>query len=910
MGGEKHGSKSGRYVGGFLQLFDWNAKSRKKLFSSKSDFSESKQGRRCEESFARTRTLVDEDDEFGAFGAALNVRGGSDYSCASSVTDEDGYGTKAPGVVARLMGLDSLPTSNAMEPYSTPFFDSVSLGEAPFRELNLDLYHDPQIMHPSNLYYRMEATIRNSDMESRSLKLPGRGIQKFQTEILPPKSAKTIPITHHKLLSPIKSPTFVPSQDAAHIMEAAAKIIEPGPSAPPRAKISSAGPSVPFKVREIREKLEAAQRPNKTYEPSERPVDSNAAKYLKGQPMNKSLNGSVETASSFRTSPRREYSSAVVDKGKSISLAIQAKVNVQKRGGLTSSSRCTGESEAQDDNKSKANGLKFSNRKSPNQSTSSVLRQNNQKQNCPPLKERTAPKASAITTATGKKAVSENTFHDRKKVSTRENGNSRTSSRRSSLLARDNDNGAPYAGGRHNPRKKRSIGGNLNSNKNQVTENMMIASKHEKQSQSCVVADKKYNWIEESRRKGTDVVSFTFTAPITRSQHGLETPRQFAEKGNKVFSDDGSKMLSNSDLKSLSSPGFSEITGDALSKLLEQLTSNLSNSHSSLVESGISKEPAQETVVPGSVESITGKTDEKSSQQDPVGTDVNTDIYSGLIANQAEQFKRKFTFQAGEAMEEEYDCDKAEAIKWNDCHFPSPISTLEPSVLTESCFSTESMLSSITEESKQCSSVLAQEEIELSSSQKLHTAETDTDALDSASSVSSQITVERQSTKSTAWELGYVKDILCNVELMFKDYVGGRTREIVNPHLFDQMERRIGGKKDESKLERKMLFDCVGECLDLKCQRFVGGGFEMWMKGIATLKRKDRLAEEVYKEIQVWRNLGNSMVDELVDKDMSSKYGRWLDFEVDEFALGVDIQEQILNSLIGEIVSDVLSCKQ
>ena len=36
MGAEKHGSKSGGgYVGGLLHLFDWNAKSRKKLFSSK-----------------------------------------------------------------------------------------------------------------------------------------------------------------------------------------------------------------------------------------------------------------------------------------------------------------------------------------------------------------------------------------------------------------------------------------------------------------------------------------------------------------------------------------------------------------------------------------------------------------------------------------------------------------------------------------------------------------------------------------------------------------------------------------------------------------------------------------------------------------------------------------------------------
>lgn len=37
MGMEKQGPKSGNYVGGFLQLFDWKAKSRKKLFSAKSD---------------------------------------------------------------------------------------------------------------------------------------------------------------------------------------------------------------------------------------------------------------------------------------------------------------------------------------------------------------------------------------------------------------------------------------------------------------------------------------------------------------------------------------------------------------------------------------------------------------------------------------------------------------------------------------------------------------------------------------------------------------------------------------------------------------------------------------------------------------------------------------------------------
>lgn len=38
MGVEKHGSKVGAgYVGGFLQLFDWTGKSRKKLSYNKFD---------------------------------------------------------------------------------------------------------------------------------------------------------------------------------------------------------------------------------------------------------------------------------------------------------------------------------------------------------------------------------------------------------------------------------------------------------------------------------------------------------------------------------------------------------------------------------------------------------------------------------------------------------------------------------------------------------------------------------------------------------------------------------------------------------------------------------------------------------------------------------------------------------
>lgn len=116
----KHGSRSGRYVGSFLQLFDWNAKSKKKLCSSKSDLREqSKRGAKGTENLRITSIYLEEDAEFVA---GVSFRGASDYSCASSVTDDDVYGMKAPGVVARLMGLDALPVSNSLEPSAAAFF--------------------------------------------------------------------------------------------------------------------------------------------------------------------------------------------------------------------------------------------------------------------------------------------------------------------------------------------------------------------------------------------------------------------------------------------------------------------------------------------------------------------------------------------------------------------------------------------------------------------------------------------------------------------------------------------------------------------------------------------------------------------------------------------------------------------
>lgn len=192
------------------------------------------------------------------------------------------------------------------------------------------------------------------------------------------------------------------------------------------------------------------------------------------------------------------------------------------------------------------------------------------------------------------------------------------------------------------------------------------------------------------------------------------------------------------------------------------------------------------------------------------------------------------------------------------------------------------------------------------------------DVSDSASSVSISGTITGKNTaagtfsefpKSTEWELEYIKEILCNIELMFNDLSLGRAQSIIHPHLFEQLEARVGltGTDDgDSRLRRKTLFDCVSECMELRFWRFVGGGFQAWEMGLAMLRSKEKLAEDVYREISGWRGLANSMVDDLVDRDMSTQNGKWLDFEPDKFELGVEIGGDILDSLIDEAISGIL----
>ncbi|KAK7387962.1 hypothetical protein VNO78_22761 [Psophocarpus tetragonolobus] len=900
---EKEGAKGeSGYVGGFFHLFDWTSKSRKKLFAAKLDLPDSsKQRKKVDGNLAMMLPyLVDEDDEIGL---GAEVRESSDLSCASSVIDDEVYGTRAPGVVARLMGLDSLPSSSFPDPCSTPYSDSQSLKEAQYWRTKFNHLHDHRIPYSGKLIEKAEGSSRNF-MEAKPQQTCSRPIEKFQTEVMPPKSAKSIPLTHHKLLSPIKSPCFVPAKNATYIMEAAVRIIEPGPQATIKAKTPLVASSkVSLRIRDLKEKVEASQkghligsssltsrvrdikekretshRTSSLSEPSQRSTESNDVKYLKGQSLNKSWNGSVNTP--VRLPTQVEEDSSLKNKGKSISLAVQAKVNVQRREGLSCSSEksLVGQREKCDTKTSQqplkaANVKKSLHKKSSGQDASGVLRQNNLKQNSSMDKGKLTLKPLISSSHSRKVLNGDSSCGRHRSSSSKSIAKSKVGHKKSSMNVTDSEKEVLYTRTNNFPRKKRSTDRDWND---RAVDNLFI-DKSQKPVQSDLVSNKHQSGAEEVKKKNIDVVSFSFNTPLTRS---LSLDQHIK------------RVLLDTDIDSTRSPVVcNDIAGDALGILLDQKLRELAYGFENSCDDDSLKARPPSTIAPkprdlvpnlnsvNFIPQLQQKTDQDVMLPNKLCSSRECDSFTSLP-----ELSSKHRF---------WECKNSpmEAELFSPVQ-PSPISVLDPSFSTESC---ESPFNTNTTSSED-QNIRKQAVVGWTPSWTM---------LKKQGSTCS----EMKSGRSSTWELDYVNDILCNVELMYMDFSLGRARDIVNPHLFKQLENRRGrfeSEGGECRMRRKVIFDCVSECLDLRCKRYVGGGYKMWAKGVAMVRRNEWLAMEVYKEISSWRDMGDSMVDELVDRDMSIQYGQWLDFEVDTFQLGALVDHQIFNSLVDDLVAEIM----
>lgn len=205
------------------------------------------------------------------------------------------------------------------------------------------------------------------------------------------------------------------------------------------------------------------------------------------------------------------------------------------------------------------------------------------------------------------------------------------------------------------------------------------------------------------------------------------------------------------------------------------------------------------------------------------------------------------------------------------------------------------------------------------SATKCQPVEIETELSDSASSTSAACRNGKNSStpfgltdlkKSSKWEVDYITEILNHSDLSVEDIVFGRINKAITPNLYDQLENRRTGCDENSEedfnLGRQVLFDYVGENMELKGERLLSGSCKSWSKWEMLFRRKGCLAEDLYREISSLTSMSELMVDELVDKDMSSWHGKWVDFETEAFEEGVEIEERILTSLVDELVADLL----
>ena len=107
-----------------------------------------------------------------------------------------------------------------------------------------------------------------------------------------------------------------------------------------------------------------------------------------------------------------------------------------------------------------------------------------------------------------------------------------------------------------------------------------------------------------------------------------------------------------------------------------------------------------------------------------------------------------------------------------------------------------------------------------------------------------------------------------------------------------------------SKLDRRILFDCMTDIVSSRYELVFVGSHKAWAKW-GMLIQNEWLTEEVYKEIMFLQSMGNLMVDELIDRDMSTQCGKWLDFEIESLEEGMKIEEDIISSLVDELIDDL-----
>ncbi|KAK0595139.1 hypothetical protein LWI29_003918 [Acer saccharum] len=956
--------RPGGCVGIFFQLFDWNRRlAKKKLFSRKllpparpKQVSKKFGG---DEKMPKTKLHLISDENTGSFpNVKRNGKGSS-----SSLDLEPKHEMRAPSLVARLMGLESLPTVQKDKQKKASFTGSCDVREEGYVN-----------EHDGSNSEDLSSEKGNGKIESRPQKLQKTGqferraVTRFGAEALHIKGVLSRPRKHQhpRLASPLKSPRVSSGRNmsrTSRLIDAATKILEPGLQATNRAKSAlTYSSSLRFisKDEVLTEERMGVMSPDLSKQSG---YNASVGKSLMGhtscrncgnlldvvnsrtnteeQPFGYSSSPSnlvnVSSPGLGKSKPRSPISSVDKERDENfkqreqpISLVALEKDDngIRSVSNTPSPVRKIPSQEGQDQWHSTSKQCK-----PQKEEPSFTFNQRNQTQNRMSLgRDRIPSRAKLTNLPSSRVSPTANTVSGAKDfVALNRNLTGRTRPRVPSKLDNSfeaeknscNQRDDTLAQLRTPVRKRRTVSVNgqaestvcVNTTRGRqrnVTTGKQVGLNAHSMNQSPIKsrASSHGDGTRANGIKDSDVISFTFSSPV---RHNSEIPTQIKEK----IEDQNNFMSKSTPYRRKAmdeSNGASSLrerlplTGDALGALLEEKLKELtSQEDDELTTAGTPPKRSTATILQELIFALT--------MEQPISFDA--DVFSADIPFQT----------------------KANA-KGTSVGFVCDGKHLSPGSVLEASFSNDSCLSSSLDDSSGHRQHL--DSIDDSQGQSQPT-EPDADLLDSATSISKGRSTDNQMVNDLVNQISrllhginhvgigltgskptHVKDVILNAELLFGNMSlhnsDGKKDFLVAPFLLDELEVLASAMwpkfncllgfeeaKGSNQL-RGFLLDCLIEFFNTKYGRYCNSGFKAWTR-LPLRTKAEMLIREVGEEVIRWTHLAGMTPDEIIECEMSHSLGKWTDFDIEAFETGAEIGWDILEILVEEIVTDLYECR-
>lgn len=960
---EKKPHRPGGCVGIFFQLFDWNRRfAKKNLFPKKllpparAKLASKKFG--ADDKLPKLRLISDENS-----GGFPNVKKNGTRNFDSEQKNE----MQTPGLVARLMGLDSMPS---IQGEKLKKISSSQIGSDRGGRFAND--HCPLSKQDENL----EKVGTRHELRPQKLQKTGpydrHAITRFGAEALQFKNVllRSSKCKHHpKLATPVKSPKSLSGRNTSRLIGAATRILEPGLQSRNRAKCALPYSNKMQHTRSDEIMVEA------TTALSQDPLESstyyaNATLLSRGKSSCKNCGNLLNivdsrpnleeqpsvfvlSASNYvdrscpgleRIRPRSPVSSLEPDKERIFKSrenltdpAVQAMDSVRPRAEPISDmtplqrvgqTRWQLESQICNTQQDSSSSICYKH-KIPRQNQ--VLMGRDRIPTRPKLSNMQSNRAALATNAINESkdfiplnrsssgrarsrlpAKMDNCrYESETKLNDKRDGPlSSVRKRRSVNVTRQDDITGGFVSSTVD--KQRNINGNAMAEK-------MVGRVVQPTNPNCIESRlarlRESNKTSGSGNKDNGVISFTFSSPM-KQKGGI--PAETKGRRDQNDSTCNSILQKNSVMDKISGQTCFQksfpLTGDTLGVLLEQKLKELTSQENDELAVGGTPKRTSATILQ---ELISALTIERPFHQNDVAIRRNEECDSSYCGHTSELHA---TFQKKTGAQVKYS---------NDNNNLSPLSVLEASFSNESCFSSSLDDSSVHK--------LHIDFMDCSYNEPQHIVP-DANLLDSATSLNKG----RPGIQMVADFVNHISEMLCSIDLVDSRLKGSKlahAKEIVlnaelvfgtalqhnkdkakafsiSRFLVDELETLAsvlwtnsscfsGFEDTEGNLLKGFLFDCVIEYLESRYDPCFKCGIKT-SRNLPLCMNTEMLIREVVEEIRSWTGLAGFIPDdEIIEREMSCCLGKWLGFEIEAFETGVAIDGDILQILVDEIVLDL-----